>query len=107
MAWNDVFSMNAAARWRGGSRRSLAGLGIHQVQLILHTVFERVGERRVTGRDFGENAAAPATSKDAARIATRVRAGRAGGLSSGSKALNLAKFSSLASSPGRGLDQTT
>ena len=50
--------------------RSLAGLGIHQVQLILHTVFERVGERRVTGRDFGENAAAPATSKDAARIAT-------------------------------------
>ena len=70
MAWNDVFSMNAAARWRGGSRRSLAGLGIHQVQLILHTVFERVGERRVTGRDFGENAAAPATSKDVARIAT-------------------------------------
>ena len=41
----------------------------HQVQLILHAVFERVGERRVTGRDFGEYAAAPATSKDAARIA--------------------------------------
>ena len=63
--------MIASARWRGGSRRSLAGLGIHQVQLICHTVVERVGERRVTGRDLGENAAAEATNKHAMRMVPR------------------------------------
>ena len=85
--------MNAAARWRGGSRRSLAGLGIRQVWLICHTVVERVGERRVTGRDLGENAAAEATNKEATRMIPRrcESASHVGELAS-SKALSLAKI---------------
>ena len=88
--------MTAAARWRGGSRRSLAGLGIRQVWLICHTVVERVGERRVTGRDLGENAAAEATNKEATRMIPRrcESASHVGELASG-KALNLANFSKL------------
>ena len=70
--------MTAAARWRGGSRRSLAGLGIRQVWLICHTVVERVGERRaVTGRERGENAAAEATNKLATRMVPSKLAARA------------------------------
>ena len=84
------------ARWRGGSRRSLAGLGIRQVWLICHTVVERVGERRVTGRDLGEKAAAEATNKEATRMIPRrcESASHVGELASG-KALSLAKFCNL------------
>ena len=55
---------------------------------------ERVGERRVTGRDLGEKAAAEATNKEATRmIPSRCEsASHVGELASG-KALNLAKFS--------------
>ena len=57
---------------------------------------ERVGERRVTGRDLGENSAAEAMNKEATRmIPSRCEsASHVGELASG-KALSLAKFCNL------------
>ena len=68
----DVFSMNAAARWRGARRERLAlPLQGPWSPVDLHTGVSRVGERlaAVGNALRGANAAAPVRSRVRARMA--------------------------------------